>query len=101
MLDEAGRMDFAEEVLGLVERLWSTFESTQGGAEDRKQQLVGLAYIIAVLRQDIGIVWDQVINLPEVRDLRLKELLAKELGTVEAAHGEAVRAAMRRHGWVE
>ena len=101
MLDEAGRMDFGAEVMDLVEQLWCAYEEAQGRTGGSRERLVGLAYIVAALRQDVEVLWDALAGAPEVQDLKLEELLARELEPAALARASALRQELRRRQWLQ
>ena len=100
MLDETGRMEFTGEVADLVERLWCTYREAVGPSGSRAEYLAGLAYIIAVLRQDVEGIWLQLAAAPELQGLDLVGLLQEELGPLEDERGAAVQAELQRRGWL-
>ena len=100
MLDETGKFDFTGEVLDLAEQLWSSYQQVKGCPESRTEQLVALAYIVAALRQDVDLIWQEILAAPELQSLRLAELLAEELRPGDGAAAAAARAEMQRRGWL-
>ena len=100
MLDEAGHFEFTAEILDLVERLWCSYQEAKGSPGDRMGRLAGLAYIVAALRQDADAIWAQLAAAPELEGLDLLGLLEEELGSLDAASVDALRAEMQRRGWL-
>jgi hypothetical protein len=100
MLDERGRFGFTAEVLDLVQRLWCAYEQSEGQAQSVQARLLGLAYIVACLRQDVEGIWSQLLTAPELAGVDLDGALAQELGDLDGAAHEAIRAELQRQGWL-
>lgn len=101
VLDEAGRFSFRDEVLDLVDRLWCAYQEAQGGSASHLERLLGLAYIVAALRQDVEGVWAELEGSPELRGVAVRELVDRELGEFDAESLASLRQEMRRRGWLE
>jgi hypothetical protein len=99
MLDEMGRFEFSAEILDLVEMLWCRYREAEDSPADAAAQLAGLAYVVAVLRQDVEAIWEQVLVAPQLQGLDLAGRLAEQLGTPGDERREALREEMRRRGW--
>lgn len=100
MLDEGGRFEFTAEVLDLVDRLWCCYRAAKDGSGHAAEQLVGLCYIVAVLRQDVDAIWAQLLEAPELQGVGLAELLDEEMGPLDAERLAGLRAQLRQRGWL-
>jgi len=100
MLDELGRFGFGDEILDLVEGVWSAYQEAKGCPGSRMEQLVGLAYIVAALRQDVDGIWSQLVASPELAHLNLKQLLGEELGVLDKEVVASLRTKMQQRGWL-
>lgn len=100
MLDESGSFSFADEVLDLVERLYCAYEEKTGRPASDRERLIGLAYVVAALRQDVTDIWAQICSSPELRGVDLGRLLAEELASADSEKQALLRAEMQRRGWL-
>jgi hypothetical protein len=100
MLDEAGHFEFTGELLGLVERLWCSYQEARGSSHSRSEQLAGLAYIVAALHQEVEAIYAELAAAPELQGVELPRLLEEELGSLDPAVVAALKAEMRRRGWL-
>ncbi len=100
MLDEAGRFGFSAELLDLVEPLWQCYQELHGRPESRLERLAGLAYIVAVLRQDVEGIWSQLVAAPELEGADLARLAADALGSPSDGEVTALRVELERRGWL-
>ncbi len=100
MLDEAGRFDFTGEILDLVERLWCAYQEAKSCPEGQKERLLGLAYIVAVVRQDTEAIITQLAASPELQGIELSRVLAEEMGSIDAEALAALRIEMQKRGWL-
>lgn len=100
MLDETGRFEFTGGALDLVERLWRRYQEVMGSPADPAERLAGLAFAVAALRQDVEAIWQEVQAAPELEGVSLTELLNEQFGAPGADRRAAVRAELRRRGWL-
>ena len=100
MLDESGSFSFVHEALDLVERLYCAYAEKTGRPASDRERLVGLAYVVAALRQDVTDIWTQISNSPELQGIDLGRLLAEELTHADPEKLASLRAEMQRRGWL-
>ena len=98
MLDEAGRIEFTEELLDLVEPLLQVYEGQHGQALSAAERLSALAYLLGALRQDVEALWFEVGRAKELRGLDLDEMLREALGD-ERVRAGVVHQVLQRRGW--
>lgn len=99
MLDETGRFEFTADILDLVERLWCCYQEAEGSPTDPAARHVGLAFVVAALRQDVEAIWEQLLAAPELQGIDLAGLLDEELGSAGADRRAPIREELHRRGW--
>ncbi len=100
MLDEEGRFGFTAEVLDVAAQLWSAYQEANGQPESPKERLLGLAYILAAMRQDLEAIWAVLQASPELEGVDLATALAHEFQPPDGAALATLKAEMRRRGWL-
>lgn len=100
MLDETGRFEFTAEILDLAETLWCRYQEAEGSSPtDSGARLAGLAYVVAVLRQDVEAIWEQILDAPQLQGVDLAGCLAEQLGSPGDERRADLREELRRRGW--
>lgn len=100
MLDETGRFEFTDEILGLMDRLWCRYQEVAGCPTSQAERLAGLLYIVTALRQDVEGLWAQLAASPELAGIDVAELAAEELGTLTSERVAHLKAALQERGWL-
>ncbi len=101
MLDERGRFDFTNDLLDLVEAVWSAYEARNGRTQSARERLVGLAYILAALRHDLDAIGAQLLAAPELQGLDVAGPLQEVFATSDSGQHSAVRDELARRGWLD
>ncbi len=100
MLDEQGQFGLTGELLDLVEQLWCAYQEAHGSPQSAQERLLGLAYIVAVLRRDAEGIWTQLLAAPDLQGVDVAAALDETLGAPDEAQAQALKAELERRGWV-
>mgnify|MGYP000070729861 CR=1 FL=1 len=99
MLDEAGRIEFVEELLDLVEPLLRGYECRQGQPLSREERLGALAYGLGILRQDVDALLSMTTQDEALKGVDVDRMLSEALGG-GVDRSLTVRQALHRRGWL-
>ncbi|MGQ9684079.1 MAG: hypothetical protein ACUVX9_16225 [Anaerolineae bacterium] len=99
MLDEAGRIEFVEELLDLMEPLLRGYECRQGQTLSQEERLGALAYGLGILRQDVDTLLAMATQDGALKGVDVDRMLREALGG-GADRADTVRQALQRRGWL-
>ncbi|MDI7277282.1 MAG: hypothetical protein QME94_15000 [Anaerolineae bacterium] len=100
MLDDWGRFEFTGEVLQLVDRVWHSYQESEGTTGTAAERLAGILYVVAALRHDVDAIWQLLVASPELRGIDLPALLQEEMGPVSDETLSRLRAELQGRNWL-
>ena len=103
MLDDQGKISFAEELLDAVARFLDEYQTREGSLGSELERGLVISYVLGVMRCDLDAVWDCLGGATVFGALHPRAVFESCNcdAPVAAERRAAILAELRRRGWLE